>query len=176
VVRDATRVLVSIRRARVNGRLGSVFAYFLVGLAFHHAEWTALNAYDAVCTEQERVNWLVVPVGADAVKEILFGTLLMSAPALIARSECIIKINFFMASTVVLAAILLSFSAATPPYECVTMGGDYEDHVSGLLLFSLYCLLVLSLSSVFSLVDLLVWFFRQLARVARRIRRDPTTS
>jgi uncharacterized membrane protein len=58
------------------------------------------------------INWLVVPVGADAVKEILFGTLLMSAPALIARSECIIKINLFLASTVVLAAIWLSFSAA----------------------------------------------------------------
>jgi hypothetical protein len=59
-------------------------------------------------------------------------------------------------------AVRLLFSAQTPPTECVSVGGSYEDRASGLDEFGLYLLLLFVLSYIFVLVDLFGWAFRRL--------------
>jgi hypothetical protein len=164
-----------VMQEKLLSRLGSVIAYFVAAILCEYAESTARSAYYLVCQQWQHIDW-PVPQGADVVKDILLGTLVMSVPVLVARSNVFVTVNLVLASAVLGAAFLLSFSAATPPYECFTMGGHYEDNVSGRFEFTLYAMLVLSLSTIFSLVDLSVWGFGQLTGIVQRMRRDPTAS
>jgi hypothetical protein len=157
------QIPVSARRERLKLRLSSLIAYFLAALAFHRAESIALDAYNMACAEYRVLwPWPVVPI-ADVVKEIALITLVMSVPALLARSDLFIKTSLFMAGTVLFGAFLLLPSAGMPPPDCAPMDGWHSEH-SPEFLFFLHATLVLSLSTIFLLVDLSIWSFRQLAR------------
>jgi hypothetical protein len=165
-----------VMQEKLLSRLGSVLAYFVAAILCYHAESTARDAYYLVCQQWQHIDWPAVPQGAGAVKDILLFILVMSVPVLVARSNVFVTVNLVMASTVLGAALLLSFSASTPPYECFTMGGHYEDNVSGRFEFTLYAILILVLSAISSLVDLSVWSFGQLTGIVQRMRRDLTAS
>jgi hypothetical protein len=51
------------------------------------------------------------------------------------------------------------------------MGGDYEDHVSGLPEFTLYGMFILWISAIGLTLDLSVWWLRHLVGIVERTRR-----
>lgn len=83
-------------------------------------------------------------------------------PALLVRRPATVK-AIFVIDVVILAAALLHFAVAhTSPYECVTMGGDYEDHASGTLEFVLVYFLMMPLSYSVAIVDLPLFLYQKI--------------
>jgi hypothetical protein len=162
--------------ARRLRRLISLFAGGFIGLFFLYAESIALTAYNGVCAPEDGVLWLEVPEGTTALLQVAVGAGITALPALLARSDWLINVNMTIYLSAILGAILLLFSVGTPPYECVTMGGSYEDHVSGLFEFSLYAAMIVILSYVLLLADLSIWGFRRIAGTAQTGRRSASSS
>jgi hypothetical protein len=145
------------RRARVMCRLVGLLAYGFVEIIYIHAQSTAFTAYNDVCSPEHRLF-----VQFYAPEGLAIQWMMLALPILLARSDLIIKANLIMSLSAAVFAVRLLFSAQTPPTECVSMGGTYEDRASGLDEFGLYLLLLFVLSYIFVLVDLFGWAFRRL--------------
>jgi hypothetical protein len=125
-----------------------------------------IAAYNDVCPPENRF------LEMESADNAAISTLIMMAvfvlPVLLSRSNVVIGVNLVSSLLTLLLAARLPFIAQTPPYQCVTQGGSYEDHVSGLPEFELYLLLILFLSYIVLLIDWGVWAARLLPRAFRR--------
>lgn len=94
-----------------------------------------------------------------------------SIPPLLARGRPLITANLAAGLLTAAASTLLLSTASDVPYECFTMGGDYEDHTSGLGEFTLWGAFVLLLSFALLFVELSIWAVRKAtaAKAARSV-------
>jgi len=149
--------------SRLSYRAGGAFAYAVTAALVRLAESWALVAYNQVCTGDNRFvgdKYFVSP------PSILIGSaLIIALPSVLARSNLFLKATVGASVLTLLLAVWLVFSAGTLPYECVTMGGDYEDHASGLGEFMLCFLLILIVLYGCLLIDLCHWGIRKIVSI-----------
>jgi hypothetical protein len=138
-------------------------AYGAVVFILLYATGIALVAYDEVCDRNAAGPFFTVR----DLSAVLAMYAVIAMPTLFARSNLVIKANAVLSLVTLVWAISLIYTARTPPYECVTMGGDYEDHTSGLMEFTFYCLFLVVVSYVLVVIDLLYWALQRLARAIR---------
>lgn len=122
----------------------------------HHAQLLAEKVYDDLCS-REGITF-AEPTSAIGLALII---VVFSVPTLLARSRALVVANLTASLVTVGSAALLLFTASDTPYECFTMGGDYEDHTSGLLEFELWGAFVLLLSSALLFIDLSLWALKK---------------
>jgi hypothetical protein len=154
------------RLARPLCRAVSLLAYGLTGPLYAYASGVMLAAYNDVCPPGNR--FLERESADDAALSTLIMLAVFVLPVLLSRSNVVIGVNLVASLLALLLAVRLPFIAQTPPYQCVTQGGSYEDHVSGLPEFELYLLFILFLSYILLLIDWGVWTARLLPRAFRR--------
>jgi hypothetical protein len=126
--------------------------YGLAAFFARKAEWIALDAYNAVCSAGDRF------FSIDPTPKIqVIGFVILAFPALAVRSGGGIKIIASFSCVLVTATLLLLLTATTTPQECVTMGGDYEDHASGLVEFVIFAALLIVIAYGVLAIDSTVW-------------------
>jgi hypothetical protein len=151
-------------RARSGLRSVTSLAYILAVLAYLYGSALAFHAYDKACAKEvdsAATNPLQV-VGLALIMIIA-----VTVPTWLTRSHALVFINLCLSLLTAVFALSLLFTASTPPYECFTMGGNYEDHVSGVPEFTLYSAVVIFVSYVFLLLDWSIWGLRNLARALK---------
>lgn len=137
-------------------RLATLAAYGGSLILFHHAERLAETVYNNLCSREG-----ITFAKPTSVTSLLLIMGVIAAPTLIARSRALVITNFAAALITVGAALILESTASDTPYECFTMGGNYEDHTSGILGFVLWGAFVLLVSLALLFVDLSVWAFKK---------------
>jgi hypothetical protein len=137
-------------------RLATLAAYGSSLIFLHCAEFLAEKVYDDLCL-REGIRF-AKPMSAMSLVLIM---VVFSLPTLLARSRALIIANLTASLITAGGAVLLLFTASDIPYECFTMGGDYEDHTSGLTEFTLWGAFILLLSFAFLFVDLSVWALKR---------------
>jgi hypothetical protein len=146
-------------------RLGGVLAYGFAVLVVLYGASLASDAYHRACAKE--ATWAAADP-LQGVGFVLIAIVVIIFPTLLARSKALVVVNlWFGLLTVVFAAFFL-FTASTPPYECYTMGGSYEDHVSGLPEFTLYLAFVVAVSYFFVVLDWSIWGVQNFARILKR--------
>jgi uncharacterized protein (DUF983 family) len=146
-------------------RLGGVLAYGFAVFVVLYGASLASNAYHRACAKE--VTW----AAADPFKGagfVLIAIVVIIFPTLLARGKALVIVNLWLGLLTVVCAVLFLSTASTPPYECYTMGGSYEDHVSGLPEFTLYLAFVVAVSYFFVVLDWSIWGFQNLARILKR--------
>jgi hypothetical protein len=154
------------RHARSIYRAASLLSYGAVALILPYVGSIALAAYNDACEIGDRF----VDGRYFGAHESVIGLqtgLVIAIPILLARSKPIIQANAIVALLTLVLALGLVFTARTPPYECVTMGGDYEDHASGLPEFWLLAIFLFFISCVLVVIDLFRWAFLRLVKAFR---------
>jgi hypothetical protein len=149
--------LLFARHSTLLYKAGSLLALGAVVLLYNQAGAAVLAAYNAACAINDRFFAGSMPVGFDQA------LLIFLLPTLLARANLAVKVSLALALFTLLMAILTMLNANTPPYECVTMGGSYEDH-SSVASFELYVLLFLFLSYLFLVIDWSSWLVFRLVR------------
>jgi hypothetical protein len=142
----------------VKCRLLTLTAYGGSLIFLHHTELLAEKVYNDLCSN-EGIRFSK-PMSATNLVLVMA---VFSVPTLLARSRALIMSNLAVSMITVGSALLLLFTASDMPYECFTMGGDYEDHTSGLGEFMLWGCFVLLLSFVSLFIDLSIWASRKVA-------------
>jgi len=157
----ASRVVVRLwlsRNARLLYGAGSLIALGCVGPLWQYADALALTSYNAAC---EIGNRFYTGTGTHNFLSML----ILFPPIMLARSNGLIKAQLVLSVFSLLIAVRLAFTASTPPFECVSVGGHYIDRVSGLEEFDLYILLLIVASYLSLLVDWSIGGIRRLADV-----------
>jgi len=138
-------------------RAFSLGAFALTGPFVAQATIVAAKAYNDLCFNEAplwRVPdgsiWLSLGVG-----------LVVLLPMICSRSNSVVGMNLFLSIVTLLLACRLQVTAGTPPYECYSHNGTYEDHVSGLRDYDTWALLVFIVLYVAFFVDWLVWFIQR---------------
>ena len=132
----------------VRCRLLTLSAYGGSLILLHQAELVAGKVYNELCS-MEGIRF-GKPMSATTLILAMVG---LSVPTLLARSRALVVTNLAAGVITIGGAVLLLFTASDTPYECFTMGGDYEDHTSGLGEFGLWGAFVFLLSfACFSLI------------------------
>jgi len=157
------------------GRIVSLLAFAAAGTMYVKAWPIAFDAYNAVCPPGDRI---FTPGNRELFQSELIEQTMMSVgvfalPVLLARSRIAVGANFVAAVLVLLLSLGLSHSAATPPYQCATSFGSYEDHSSGIPEFELFAMLLLLLIYLTAVVDLLVWLGRWSWPMLKRVAGHP---
>jgi len=142
-------------------RASSLGAFALTGPLHTQAMALAAKAYNEACSHQA-LAWPVPDVGiwSSLLAVGVFG-LIVLLPMVCSRSNSVIGMNLVLSIATLVLACRLQVTAGTPPYECYSHNGTYEDRVSGLSEFDLWALLVLIVFYVAFFVDWLVWFVRR---------------
>jgi hypothetical protein len=152
--------------AGFNPRLGGLVAYSLAVLVGFYAASLTSTAYHEACKAE-----VVFAAGVNPLQDVGIGLITILAillPTLLARSKALVAVNLCLGLLTVVFAFLFLFSASTPPPECYSGGGSYEDHVSGLPEFTFYLIFVVVISYAFVLLDWSIWGVRNLAHALSR--------
>jgi hypothetical protein len=158
---DASGVVVRLwlsRNARLLYRAGSLIALGCIGPLWQHADVLALASYNERC---EIGNRFYTGTGTHNFLSML----ILFPPIILARSNRLIKALAILSVFMLLIAVRMVFTASTPPFECVSVDGHYNDRVSGLEDFDVYILLLVLASYLSLLVDWSIWGIRRLADV-----------
>jgi hypothetical protein len=142
----------------------SLLAYSLAVPAYLYRASLASDAYSEACTK-EIARTATHPLEAIGLALIMVGVITL--PTLLARSDALVTVNLCLSLFVAGFAVSLLFTARTPPYECFTSGGSYEDHVSGLLEFTLCSAFVVVVSYFFVLLEWSIWELRNSGRLLK---------
>jgi hypothetical protein len=152
---------------RLSCRLGSLLAISCAMLLWILASSVAPKTYDATCKDEigDRIysGVKVSEFDARTLIEIVIVVLIIVLPIFLAQSNSLLKINVALSVLTLFLASLLVFAATTIPEECFTMGGDYEDHASGLPEFTFYMIFMVFVSYLSLLIEWSVWGIRRLA-------------
>jgi hypothetical protein len=154
---SATPGLPALDSFKVKFRLATLAVYGGSLVFLHYAEVIAERVYDDLCSREGITFSKPMP----AVVLVLI-MLVFSVPTLLARSRVVIVTNLTAGLITAAGAVLLLFTASNTPYECFTMGGDYEDHTSGLGEFTLWGIFVFLLSFALLFIDLSVWALKKI--------------
>jgi hypothetical protein len=141
-------------------RLIGVLAYGCITPIYLYADSLRAQVYDGVCAKQGTTFGPVT-----TLREASIAVMVVAVPIMLARANISIIANVSIALLSLSFALFLPFTAETPPYECFTQAGTYEDHVSGVDGFDYYFLLIIAVSYIWVLIDLLAWGVRKLARL-----------
>ena len=139
-------------------RLLTLSAYGGSLILFHYSELLAEKVYNELCSN-EGIRFSK-PMSATNLVLVMA---VFSVPTLLARSRALVVANLAASVITIGSALLLLFTASDIPYECFTMGGDYEDHTSGLGEFTLSGCFILLVSFAMLVVDLSIWTSRKVA-------------
>jgi hypothetical protein len=139
-------------------RACSLGAFALTGPLAAQATIVAAKAYNDLCFNEAPLwrtpdgsIWLSLGVG-----------LVVLLPTICSRSSSVVVMNLFLSIVTLLLACRVQATAGTPPYECFSHNGTYEDRVSGLRELDLWGSLILIVLYVAFVVDWLVWFIRRM--------------
>jgi hypothetical protein len=146
-------------------RLVGVLAYGGIAPIYLHAESVAARVYNAACA----MEGMTYPWETSPLQECV-AVMILTLPIVLARARISIIAHLSIALVSLFSAFSLLSTADTPPYECFTQGGTYEDNVSGVEGFGYYILLVFVVSYIWALIDLLIWSARKLAHLLTRLR------
>lgn len=135
-------------------RVASLAAYGIVAPLYAQAAELMVRAYNERC-HNDAPMWPMPD--RDFLWPFFEPLLLMLIPVVCSRRNSTIGTNLFLSIVTLLWALRLQVTAATPPYQCYTMGGSYEDHVSGLPEFEMCFLLFMVISYALFLADWCVW-------------------
>ena len=158
---DASGVVVRLwwsRNARLIYRAGGLIALGSIGPLWQHADVLALASYNARCDIDNRFY-------TGTGTHNFLSMLILFPPIILAHSNRLIKALTAMSVFMLLIAVRLVFTASTPPFECVSVGGQYFDRVSGLENFEVYVALFGVASYLSLLVDWSIWGVRRLADI-----------
>jgi hypothetical protein len=143
-------------------RACSLGAFALSGPLVAQATVVAAKAYNDLCFNEAPL-WRVPDGSAwSALAAMGVVGLIVLLPMICSRSSSVVGMNLFLSIVTLVLACRLQTTAGTPPYECYSHNGTYEDRVSGLRDFDFWCLLVLIVLYVAFFVDWLVWFIRRM--------------
>jgi hypothetical protein len=152
-------------------RLLTLVVLAAAGLIAFYAQGIALDSYNAACPPGHRFMTGEPLTGGSPAQTAMFMAkwyLVAILPALLVRRPATI-ITMVAVSVLILLAALFHFAAAhASPYECVTMGGDYEDGSSGTWEFLFAYLFLVPLSYIVAAVDLLLSTYVGMAAFFRR--------
>ncbi len=152
-------------------RLSTLLILSAAGAIVVWAQGIALDSYNAACQPGDRfMAGEPLAGGSSATTAVLVVKYWAIAlpPVLLVRRPVAVKTIFAMGILVLLAALFHFAAAHTAPYECVTMGGDYEDHSSGTFEFLLAYILLVPLSYLVAIIDLMRALYRRVAALIRR--------
>jgi hypothetical protein len=152
----ATRRFSALGSFVIKCRLATLTAYGGSLVLFHHAEFLAQEVYNDLCS-REGIRF----AKPTSVMNLILVMVVFCIPVLLARSRTLIVTNLAASLITAGCAVLLLFTALNTPYECFTMGGDYEDHASGLPEFILWSIFVLLSSFALLFIDLFVWALKK---------------
>jgi hypothetical protein len=142
-------------------QMGSVLAYGFVAPIWIYVNSVALRAYNETCA-LENVHYIT-----DEYRIVAAALIIIAVPVLLAHSDFFIKTNAVLSLSALLWAASLILTAATPPDECFSSGGSYEDRVSGQPEFVLFFLFLIVLSYSLVLIELSHWAIRKIIFVFR---------
>jgi uncharacterized protein (DUF983 family) len=145
--------------------LGGVLAYGLAVIVSLYGASLASDAYHSACAKE--VTW----AAADPFQGfgyVLIAIVVIIFPTLLAHSKALVVVNLWLGLLTVVFAVFFVSTASTPPFECYTMGGSYEDRVSGLPEFTLYLAFVVAVSYFFVVLDWSIWGFQNVVRILKR--------
>jgi hypothetical protein len=140
-------------------RAASLMAYGIVGPLHSQATELMLKAYNEAC--QNEAPLYPIPDRNHLLSFLV--VLVVLLPVACSRSNFAVGTNMSLSIVTLLWAIHLRVTARTPPYECFTQAGTYEDHVSGLPEFEVCFLLFILISYVLFFIDCCIWMARRLA-------------
>jgi hypothetical protein len=149
---------------RSKPRLGGLLAYSFAILVGLYGASLVSDAYHKACAND--VTW----AAADPFRGfgfVLIAIVVIILPTLLARSKALVVVNLCLGLLTFVFAFFFVVTASTPPHECYSMGGSYEDHVSGLSEFTLYLAFVVVASYFFVAFDWLIWGVRNLVNTLK---------
>jgi hypothetical protein len=135
-------------------RTYSVLAVIFSAALFLCAEHIALHTYNSFCKSGDRFFTI------DPPQTVGIGFLVALIPAIIVRTKNATIGIFSLSLLTLVYAFSLIITANTPPLECITMGGNYDDKVSGIMMFIFWYLILTSLSYLISIFDFIIWTFK----------------
>jgi hypothetical protein len=140
---------------RLSCRIGNLLAVSCAMLLWTVASSLTQKTYYTTCKDEIGDLFYSEGKGLDArtVIEIILVVLIIFLPIFLAQSNILIKINLALSALTLFLASLLVSTATTIPEECFTMGGDYEDHASGLPEFFFYMIFIVLVSYLMLLVE-----------------------
>jgi hypothetical protein len=152
-------------------RLPTLLALAAAGVLAFYAQGAALDSYSAACPAGHSFvtgDFLTGGPPAKTARLIAkwFGIAIL--PVLLVRRSTTVKASFVISVLILLAALFNFAAAHTVPYECVTMGGDYEDHSSGTFEFLIAYFLLMPLSYIIAVADLLLSLYQGISASNRR--------
>lgn len=147
----------------------TLLSYVAAGQLVRVGGSMALAAYNDACDFNNRfVDARYFGANDGFLTPVMLATI--AVPILLARSNGMVRANLIFALLIAAMAVAVLTTAGNRPYECVTMGGSYEDHTSGLGEFMLGAGLLFLISSVATLVDVLSWTVHRLHSLLRARR------
>jgi hypothetical protein len=153
------------RGGRFSPRLGGVLAYGFAVLVGLYGASLGSDAFHRACAKE--VTWTAADP-FQGVGFVLIAIVAIIFPTLLARSKALVVVNLCLGLLTAVFAVFFLFTASTPPHECYTMGGSYEDHVSGLPEFTFYLAFVVAVSYFLVVLDWSIWGFQNFARILKR--------
>jgi hypothetical protein len=139
-------------------RACALAAFGLTGPIVSQAKNMAAKAYNDACFNDAPV----IPVhDTNDWLSFLGMGLMVLLPVVCARTRPVAGTNLLLSIGTLLLACRLLATAGTPPYECYSHGGVYEDRVSGLVEFEMWFFLTLLILYLTFFVHGLIWVIRQ---------------
>jgi hypothetical protein len=139
-------------------RACTLAAFGLTGPIVSQARNMAGKAYNDACFNDAPV----IPIhDTNDWLPFLGVGLIVLLPVACARTRPVAGTNLLLSIVTLLLARRLLATAGTPPYECFSHGGTYEDRVSGLGEFDMWFFLTLLILYVTFFVNGLIWVIRQ---------------
>jgi len=137
--------------------LGSLLAYGISLVIFHHVYPIAAKAYDDLCSNEG------MTFGEPySVSELGIAIVIFAVPLFLGHRDALIAANLIISLVTILGASSLLYTTGDTPYECFTSMGTYEDHTSGLDGFGFWLVIAAFFSYVFLLIDLAIWSVKRL--------------
>jgi hypothetical protein len=160
-----SRLSISPRNIRHLCRAASLIPYGIVPSLYTQANELKVRAYNEIC-HNDAPMWPMPD--RDSLWPFFVLVLVALIPVVCSRRRFTVATNLFLSIVTLLWALRLQVTAATPPYECYTQAGTYEDHVSGLDEFEICFFLFVFISYVLFLADWCIWGVRRSAPFFKR--------
>ncbi|HEY7297140.1 MAG TPA: hypothetical protein VH684_04310 [Xanthobacteraceae bacterium] len=147
-------------RARFVCKLSSGLAYCIVAGIYLYAQSVASNVFMEACGRK---------LPTTPLEKVGIGLVIFLIPVVLARSKAVVSVHAIFASLAMVFALFTAFTASTPPYECYTQAGSYEDHVSGIPVFGFFLVFVAFILYFSLVLDWFVWSVRKAAQVLTHV-------